>query len=122
MTLKRQEWWPSRQRWWDSLSTNEKYLRREISRLKDERSEEKLHASTTWSVAVKKTALKRINYCTAHIRAIKREIDHRTKMVYTGYYEEALPIYRCKKCGGVIKDVGQWYCPWCGRKIKEWKE
>lgn len=122
MTLKRQSWWPSRQRWWDSLSTNEKYLRREISRLKHERSEEKLHASTTWSVVVKKTALKRINYYTAHIRAIKRELDRRTKMVYTGHYEGVSPIYRCKKCGGVIKDVGQRYCPWCGRKIKEWKE
>lgn len=114
MTLKRQSWW-------DSLPETQKYLRREISRLKHERSEEKLHASTTWSVVVKKTALKRINYYTAHIRAIKSELDRRTKMVYTGHYEGVSPIYRCKKCGGVIKDVGQWYCPWCGRKIKEWK-
>lgn len=47
MTLKRQSWW-------DSLPETQKYLRREISRLKHERSEEKLHASTTWSVVVKK--------------------------------------------------------------------
>lgn len=63
------------------------------------------------------TALKRINYYTAHIRAIKRELDHRTKMVYTGYYEEALPIYRCEKCGGTFENFGQSYCCWCGRKI-----
>lgn len=118
MTLKRQEWWPSRQKWWDSLPETQKYLRREISRLKYVRSEEKLRASTAWSVVVKITALKRINYYTAHIRAIKRELDHRTKMVYTGYYEEALPIYRCEKCGGTFEDFGQSYCCWCGRKIE----
>lgn len=121
MTLKRQEWWSSRQKWWNSLPETQKYLRREISRLKYVRSEEKLRASTAWSVVVKTTALRRINYYTAHIRAIKRELDHRTKMVYTGYYEEALPIYRCEKCGSVIKDIGQWCCPWCGRKIKGWE-
>lgn len=55
MTLKRQEWW-------DSLPETQKYLRREISRLKYVRSEEKLRASTAWSVVVKITALRRINW------------------------------------------------------------
>lgn len=121
MTLKRQEWWPSRQKWWDSLPETQKYLRREISRLKYVRSEEKLRASTAWSVVVKITALKRINYYTAHIRAIKHELDRTTTMIYTGHYEGVSPIYRCEKCGNEIKDIGQWYCPWCGREIKEWK-
>ena len=110
MTLKRQSWW-------DSLPETQKYLRREISRLKHERSEEKLHASTTWSVVVKKTALKRINYYTAHIRAIKSELD-RTNMMYTGFYEGISPIYRCEKCGGTFENFGQSHCCWCGRKIE----
>lgn len=114
MTLKRQSWW-------DSLPETQKYLRREISRLKHERSEEKLHASTTWSVVVKKTALKRINYYTAHIRAIKSELDRTTAIVYAGYYQEAFPTCRCKKCGGIFYYAGQSHCPWCGRKIKGWE-
>lgn len=85
------------------------------------RSEEKLRASTAWSVVVKITALKRINYYTAHIRAIKRELDRTTTMIYTGHYEGVSPIYRCEKCGNEIKDIGQWYCPWCGREIKGWR-
>lgn len=117
MTLKRQEWWPSRQKWWDSLPEMQKYLRREISRLKYVRSEEKLRASTAWSVVVKITALKRINYYTAHIRAIKRELDRTTAIVYAGYYQEAFPTCRCKKCGGIFYYAGQSHCCWCGRRI-----
>lgn len=111
-----------RQKWWDSLPITQKYLRREISSLKYKRSEEKLHASRTWSVTIRKVAIMRINNYTAHIRVLKHELDRRTKMVYTGNYEGVLPIYRCEKCGSVIEDIGQWHCPWCGRKIKEWKE
>lgn len=85
---------PERKKWWDSLPVTQKYLRREISNLKYKRSEEKLHASTTWSVTIRKVALKRINNYTAHIRALKRELNHG------------------------IKDVEWWYCPWCGGEIK----
>ncbi len=112
---------PKRKKWWDSLSATQKYLRREISYLKSVRSEEKFLASTAWSVLVKKIALERVNCCTASIRALKHELDRKTKMVYTGSYEGVSPIYRCKKCGSAIKDIG-WYCPWCGRKTRERKE
>lgn len=114
---------PKRKKWWNSLPVTQKYLRREISNLKYKRSEEKLHASTTWSITIRRVALKRINYYTAYIRALKHELDRTTKMVYTGQYEGVSPIYRCQKCGSVsvIEDIGHWYCPWCGRKIKEWK-
>ena len=78
---------PERKKWWDSLPVTQKYLRREISNLKYKRSEEKLHASTTWSVTVRKVAIMRINNYTAHIRALKRELNHG------------------------IKDVEWWYCP-----------
>ena len=91
MTLKRQKWW-------DSLPETQKYLRREISRLKYKRSEEKLHASRTWSVTIRKVAIMRINNYTAHIRALKHELNRG------------------------IKDVEVEYCPWCGGEIKGWKE
>lgn len=113
---------PKRQKWWDSLPTKQKYLYREIAHLKYKRSAEKYYVSTTWSVVVKKTALKRINYYTAHIRALKHELDRTTTMIYTGHYAGVSPIYRCEKCGTKIEDIGQWYCPWCGREIKERKE
>lgn len=85
---------PKRKKWWVSLPVTQKYLRREISNLKYKRSEEKLRASTTWSVTIRKVAIKRINNYTAHIRALKRELNHG------------------------IKDVERWYCPWCGGEIK----
>lgn len=106
-----------RKKWWDSLPETQKYLRREISRLKYKRSEEKLHASTTWSRVVKKTALKRISCYTSHIRALKHELDHTTVIVYVGRLEEG-PIYQCKKCGGMFENFEQTHCCWCGRKIE----
>ena len=113
---------PKRKKWWNSLPVTQKYLRREISNLKYKRSEEKLHASTTWSITIRRAALKRINYYTAYIRALKHELDRTTTMVYTGSFEGISPIYRCEKCGGVVVDNWQWCCPWCGREIKEWIE
>lgn len=88
---------PERKQWWDSLPVTQKYLRREISSLKYKRSEEKLHASKTWSITIRKIAIMRINNYTAHIRALKRELNHG------------------------IKDVDVEYCPWCGGEIKERK-
>lgn len=107
---------PKRKKWWDSLPVTQKYLRREISNLKYKRSDEKLRASRTWSVTIRKVAIMRINYYTAYIRALKHELDRTTVVTYIGCYE-----YRCERCSGVIADIGQWYCPWCGCKIKEWK-
>lgn len=62
---------PKRQKWWDSLPATQKYLRREILNLKYKRSEEKLHASSTWSVMVRKVSIMRVNNYTAHIRALE---------------------------------------------------
>lgn len=104
---------PERKQWWGSLPTKQKYLRREISRLKYERSKAKLLASTTWSVVVKITALNRINCYTAHIRALKHELDRTTVVTYTERYEGATGICRCEKCGSTFKDFGQTHCCWC---------
>ena len=88
---------PERKKWWDSLPATQKYLRREILSLKHKKSEEKLRTSTTWSVTIRKVALKRINSYTAHIRALKHELNRRSK------------------------DVERWYCPWCGGEIERWE-
>ena len=111
---------PKRKQWWNSLPEKHKYLRREIACLKYERSAEKYHASITRSSMVRKTALERVNCCTAHIRALKHELNRATVAVYVGRLEEG-PIYQCKKCGGVFEDFGQTHCCWCGRKIKGYK-
>lgn len=111
---------PKRKQWWDSLSSNEKYLRIEASRLKCRRSEEKLRARNTWSITIRRVAIMRINHYTAHIRALKHELDHTA--VYTEHYEGETSMCLCEKCGGTFEDFGQRYCCWCGRKIKEWKE
>lgn len=105
-----------RQRWWGSLPTKQRYLYREIAHLKHERSAEKYHANTTWSSTVKRIALSRVNCYTAHIRALKHELDRTTKKAaYKSY--NGLTNYRCKKCGGTFENFGQSYCCWCGRKI-----
>ena len=109
---------PKRNQWWGNLPTKQKYLYREIARLKYKRSAEKYHANRTWSSTVKRIALSHVNCYTAHIRALKHELDRTTVATYTGRYEEALDIYRCKKCGGTFEHFGQTYCCWCGRKIE----
>lgn len=110
---------PKRKKWWVSLPVTQKYLRREILSLKHKKSEEKLRTSTTWSVTIRKVAIMRINNYTAHIRALKRELDRTTTIIYARYYEDVSPVYRCKKCSGTFVDVGQRFCPWCGREIVE---
>ena len=111
---------PKRKQWWDSLSSNEKYLRIEASRLKCRRSEEKLRARNTWSITIRRVAIMRINHYTAHIRALNHELNRTTVAMYVGRLEEG-PIYQCKKCGGIFENFEQSHCCWCGGKIKEWK-
>lgn len=107
-----------RREWWDNLSPKEKYLREEIWILKDKRRLEKAKLNGKFeSRIMKKYGTVRINNLSAHIRALKHELDRETAMVYTGQNEGVLPIYRCKKCGGTTIDF-ECYCPYCGRKIK----
>lgn len=113
---------PKRKQWWDNLPEKHKYLRKEIACLKYERSAEKYHASITRSSIVRKTALERVNCCTAHIRALNHELNSTTVATYVGHIEEGVSSYQCKKCGGTFEDFGQPHCCWCGRKIEEWKK
>lgn len=107
---------PERQKWWDSLPTSERELRealnvnRRILRLyKGYLTDFK--GSVCLAEAVRKQKL--------IIKAIKHELDRTTAIVYAGYYQEAFPTCRCKKCGGIFYYAGQSHCCWCGRKIVE---
>lgn len=107
---------PERKQWWDSLPRREKMLREELAHLKYKRSAEKLHAYKMWSITARIVALMRVNHYTAHIRALKHELDRTTVVTYIGCYE-----YRCEKCGGTFENFEQTHCCWCGRKIEGWK-
>ncbi len=114
---------PKRKEWWDSLPKREKMLRERIWEVKSEISKYKFGLQIDcFKDKAKKRLIPKIKEQKVVLTALKHELDRRTKMVYTGNYEGILPIYRCEKCGSVIEDIGQWYCPWCGRNIKEWKE
>lgn len=113
---------PERNKWWDSLPQREKILRKELSYLKYQRSKEKERVSIQQNGTYKKFILKRINCYTIFISATRHELDRTTVAAYTGRYEGALPIYRCKQCGGTFENFGQSHCCWCGRKIVEGKK
>lgn len=110
---------PKRKKWWDSLPAKEKELREVLKSCRGFLSIIKANLAKEHCNAYITTMMRRQKLL---IAAIGHELDRTTTMIYTGHYEGVLPIYRCEKCGSVIEDIGQWHCPWCGRKIKEWKE
>ncbi|WP_337396721.1 hypothetical protein [Phascolarctobacterium succinatutens] len=107
-----------RQRWWGSLPTSERELRealnvnRRILRL-NKGCLTDFKGSVCLAEAVRKQKL--------IIKAIKHELDRTTAIVYAGYYQEAFPTCRCKKCGGIFYYAGQSHCCWCGRRIMGWE-
>lgn len=109
---------PERKQWWDSLSTNEMDLRvaldanRRMLRLAKSCLTD-FKGSVCLAEAVRKQKL--------IIKAIKHELDRTTAIVYAGYYQEAFPTCRCKKCGGIFYYAGQSHCCWCGRRIMGWE-
>lgn len=113
---------PERQKWWDSLPANEKALREVLMIQRFALSIGKGTLSNNKNHNHDAPAVQLLRRQKQALKAIKHELDRITTMVYTGSYEGVSPIYRCEKCGGIIVDTGQWHCPWCGRKIKEWIE
>lgn len=113
---------PERQKWWGSLPQREKMLREQILDVKREISMAKyslqLGCFTPKAIKLIIAGMKKQKVT---LTALKHELDHTTTMTYTGHYEGISPIYRCEKCDNEIKDIGQWYCCWCGRKIKGWE-
>ena len=112
---------PERKQWWDSLPQREKILREQIEKTKIEISHSKFALQVCLTDEDIKWFISRIKKKKVVLTALKRELDRTTVATYTGYYEGVSPIYRCEKCGNEIKDIGQWYCPWCGREIKGWR-
>lgn len=105
---------PERNEWWDKLSAKERELyvaldssRRMLKLIKIELTACKGNACLVRQVRRQKLVIK----------AIKHELDRTTVAAYTGHYKEAIPIYRCEKCGGTFEDFEQPHCCWCGRKI-----
>lgn len=44
-------------------------------------------------------------------------------MEYVGAGDDAaMGVYKCSQCGSEVQNYEYYdFCPWCGRKIKEWK-
>lgn len=113
---------PERQKWWDSLPEREKMLREQILDVKREISMAKYSLQLgCFKPKAIKLIIAGMKKQKVTLTALKHELDRTTAIVYAGYYQEAFPTCRCKKCGGIFYYAGQSHCCWCGRKIKEWK-
>ena len=109
-----------RQRWWGSLPEREKMLREQIWETKGTISKSKFALQLgCFKPKVTKLIAAGIKKQKVTLTALKHELDRTTAIVYMGYYQEAFPMYRCKKCGGTFENFGQSHCCWCGRKIAE---
>lgn len=111
---------PERKQWWDSLPQREKMLREQILDVKREISMAKYSLQLgCFTPKAIKLIVAEIKKQKVTLTALKHELDSKAVATYMGYYQEAFPMYRCKKCGGTFENVGQPYCCWCGRKIVE---
>lgn len=109
---------PERKQWWDSLPQREKILREQIRETKGTISKSKFALRLgRLTDNDKKWVISRIKKKKVMLTALKHELDNTTVATFTGSYEGALAIYRCKKCGGTFENFGQTHCCWCGRKI-----
>ena len=109
---------PERQKWWDSLPKREKMLREQIWETKGTISKSKFALQLgCLTDDDKKWVISKIKKKKVVLTALKHELDNKAVATYMGYYQEAFPMYRCKKCGGTFENFGQTYCCWCGRKI-----
>lgn len=110
---------PERQKWWDSLPKREKMLREQIWETKGTISKSKFALQLgCLTDDDKKWVISKIKKKKVVLTALKHELDNKAVATYMGYYQEAFPMYRCKKCGGIFYYAGQSHCCWCGRKIE----
>lgn len=109
---------PERKQWWDSLPQREKMLREQIKKTKIEISHLKFARQIgCFSDEEDECIISQMKKQKVTLTALKHELDRTTAIVYAGYYQEAFPTCRCKKCGGIFYYAGQSHCCWCGRKI-----
>ena len=107
---------PERQKWWDSLPTSERELREALN---VNRRILRLHKGCLTDFKDSIYFAGEVRKVKLMIKVIKHELDRTTAIVYAGYYQEAFPTCRCKKCGGIFYYAGQSHCCWCGRRIVE---
>lgn len=109
---------PERQKWWDSLPEREKMLREQIKETKIAISHLKFARQIGFfSDEEDECTISQMKKQKVTLTALKHELDRTTAIVYAGYYQEAFPTCRCKKCGGIFYYAGQSHCCWCGRRI-----
>lgn len=96
---------PERKKWWDSLPQREKMLREQILETKGTISKSKFALQLgCLTDDDKKWVISRIKRKKVVLTALKHELDNKTVATYMGYYQEAFPMYRCKKCGGWVAE------------------
>lgn len=109
---------PERKQWWDSLPQREKLLREQIKETKIEISHLKfVRQIGCFSDEEDECVISQMKKQKVTLTALKHELDSKAVATYMGYYQDAFPTYRCKKCGGIFYYAGQSHCCWCGRKI-----
>ena len=56
------------------------------------------------------------------LKALANEMSEEVTMKYDGV-EQGFEVYCCSHCQSDVYHTIHWYdfCPWCGRKIKEWR-
>ena len=98
---------PERQRWWDSLPAEEKYIRKLIKHLEDDKKRHKANIGfnplgNLWRLCVKDDKMT--------IKLLRKQIAMRP-ISYGDHW-------KCPRCG---RAVHYDYCKDCGQKLR-WKE
>lgn len=105
---------PERQKWWDSLSQEEKRVRRDIADFKTAIKNSK--ASLNNSVGYSGFEKCSIRYHKKSIRALRRQIGLRP-LGRNGLFD---PTGSCPRCRGLVIRREHDCCAECGQKLR-WK-
>lgn len=108
---------PERKAWWDSLPAEEKYIRKLIKQIEDDKKRHKANIGfnplgSLWMLCVKDDKM--------IIKLLRKQIAMRA--LYERYdYHDYCFIGNCPSCDGRVEDDGYAdYCPACGQKLR-WK-
>lgn len=109
---------PERQRWWDSLPAEEKYIRKLIKHLEDDKKRHKANIGfnplgNLWRLCVKDDKMT--------IKLLRKQIAMRPLQSGEIYF-----VYECPRCGNDVNEgfpgmrLPDKYCTACGQKLR-WK-
>lgn len=104
---------PERRKWWDSLPKEEKYIRKLIKHLEDDKKRHKANIGfnplgNLWMLCVKDDKML--------IKALRKQIAMRPLKKDHRY--EWCDIVRCSCCYTVLDEADIDYCPICGQKVR----